>query len=184
MYGHDFRTAPNSGWRGSAEYNDVLAGARYLQGLPTVDPHRIGLWGGSYGGLLTALGLARNSDIFAAGVDYHGVHDWEVLLPDEHDDTASAPDLKGGELKSLRGPPPRMLLSVNGSLRFCSFREMMTGTSRLAKLSTLVQRLRENRVPFDQIVYPNEIHGFLLWKDWIRSYKATAQFFQQHLATH
>ena len=64
MYGADFREAPNTVWRGAAEYNDVLAGAHYLQGLPTVDPKRIGLWGGSYGGFLTALGLARNSDIF------------------------------------------------------------------------------------------------------------------------
>ena len=44
--------------------------------LPGVDPKRIGIWGGSYGGLLTALALARNSDLFKAGVDFHGVHDW------------------------------------------------------------------------------------------------------------
>src|SRR5438034_8835469 len=43
--------------------------------LPTVDAKKIGLWGGSYGGFLTAMGLARNSDIFAVGVDFHGVHD-------------------------------------------------------------------------------------------------------------
>src|SRR5438270_12190704 len=51
-------------------------GGRFLQGRPDVDPKRIGLWGGSYGGYLTALGLGRNSDLFAAGVDLHGVHDW------------------------------------------------------------------------------------------------------------
>ena len=62
MYGRAFREAPNSSWRGAAEYKDVVAGAKYLQGLPTVDPKRIGLWGGSYGGFLTAMGLARNSD--------------------------------------------------------------------------------------------------------------------------
>src|SRR5205823_12603669 len=48
----------------------------YLQSRNDVDSARIGLWGGSYGGYLTALGLGRNSDIFAAGVDFHGVHDW------------------------------------------------------------------------------------------------------------
>ena len=41
-----------------------------------MDRERIGLWGGSYGGSLTALGLGRNSDLFGAGVDFHGVHDW------------------------------------------------------------------------------------------------------------
>ena len=67
MYGHDFHDAQNAGWRGSSEYTDVLAGAAYLQSLPQVDPKRIGIWGGSYGGLLTALALARNSNIFAGG---------------------------------------------------------------------------------------------------------------------
>src|SRR5262249_61675233 len=66
MYGRPFREPPNTSWRGSAEYKDVLAGAKYLQGLPSVDRKRIGIWGGSYGGLLTALALSRNSDIFAA----------------------------------------------------------------------------------------------------------------------
>ena len=41
-----------------------------------MDAARIGIWGGSYGGYLTALALARNSDVFKAGVDLHGVHDW------------------------------------------------------------------------------------------------------------
>jgi dipeptidyl aminopeptidase/acylaminoacyl peptidase len=51
-----------------------------------VDPARIGLWGGSYGGYLTAMGLSRASDLFAAGVDFHGVHDWNqgirTFVPD------------------------------------------------------------------------------------------------------
>src|SRR5215813_5452309 len=80
MYGRAFREAPNTSWRGGAEYKDVVAAARYLQGLPSVDPKKIGLWGGSYGGYLTAMGLAHNSDIFAAGVDMHGVHDWSVRV--------------------------------------------------------------------------------------------------------
>src|SRR5215470_989455 len=90
MYGRPFREPPNTSWRGSAEYKDVLAGAKYLQGLPSVDRKRIGIWGGSYGGLLTALALSRNSDIFAAGVDFHGVHDWSVLRNRDSD----APDAR------------------------------------------------------------------------------------------
>src|SRR5262249_35694195 len=80
MYGRAFRDPANAGWRGSSEYRDVVAGGKYLQGLSYVDRKRIGIWGGSYGGLLTALALSRNSDIFSAGVDFHGVHDWSVLL--------------------------------------------------------------------------------------------------------
>jgi len=62
----------NTIWRGAAEYKDVVAAGRYLQTLPDVDAEKIGLWGGSYGGFLTAMGLARNSDLFQAGVDFHG----------------------------------------------------------------------------------------------------------------
>ena len=52
----------------------MLAGGKYLQSRPDVDPNRVGIWGLSYGGLLTAQALARNSDIFKAGVDLAGVH--------------------------------------------------------------------------------------------------------------
>jgi dipeptidyl aminopeptidase/acylaminoacyl peptidase len=180
MYGHDFRTAPNTAWRGAAEYKDVLAGARYLQNLPMVDPHRLGLWGGSYGGLLTAMGLARNSDIFAAGVDWLGVDDWSVFLPDWEEGAASAPDLKEAHELAWKSSPDSsvnqwkspVLLIQGDDDRNVPFNQMVD----------LVQRLRENHVPFEQIVYPNEIHDFLLWNDRIRSYKATAQFFQQHLS--
>lgn len=79
-YGMEFREALNYGATGASEFNDVLGAGLYLRGRNDVDPQRIGLWGGSYGGYLTALGLARASDLFAAGVDLHGVHDWNVVI--------------------------------------------------------------------------------------------------------
>ena len=180
MYGHDFRDPPNSGWRGAAEYNDVLAGAHYLQSLPTVDPKRIGLWGGSYGGFLTALGLARNSDIFAAGVDFHGVHDWTDFLPEWAEGESSAPDLKEAiQLAFSSSPNASMskwtspvLLIQGDDDRNVPFGQMVS----------VVQKLRAQKVPFEEIVFPDEIHDFLLWKDFIVSYKATAEFLQKHLA--
>src|SRR5262249_51888120 len=75
-YGRAFREAPNRAGRGAGEYQDIVAAGKYLQSRADVDPKRVGLWGGSYGGDLTALGLWRNSYIFAGGVDFHGVHDW------------------------------------------------------------------------------------------------------------
>src|SRR5438046_3761457 len=75
-YGRAFREAPGRAGRGATEYQDVVAAAKYLQGRNEVDAKRIGLWGGSYGGYLTALGLGRNSDQIAAGADLHGVPDW------------------------------------------------------------------------------------------------------------
>ena len=79
-YGRAFQHPPHAGPAGAAEYQDVLAGARYLQHVAGVDPKRIAIWGGSYGGYLTGLGLARNSDVFKAGVDFHGLSNWVPAL--------------------------------------------------------------------------------------------------------
>lgn len=181
MYGHDFREAPNASWRGSSEYGDVLAGAKYLMSLPNVDPHRIGIWGGSYGGLLTALGLARNSDIFAAGVDYHGVHDWSMFLPQWQEGAPSAPDYQEALKLAWQSSPDSsvdrwkspVLLIQGDDDRNVPFNQMVD----------LVQRLRARQVPFEQIVYPDEIHGFLLYRHWIQSYQATADFFERQLGS-
>jgi dipeptidyl aminopeptidase/acylaminoacyl peptidase len=179
MYGHDFREPPNGGWRGSAEYNDVLAGALYLQGLSNVDPKRIGLWGGSYGGLLTALGLARNSDIFAAGVDFHGVHDWSDFLPSWEQGAGSAPDLKDAEKLAFSSSPNASIATWKSPVLLIQGDD--DRNVPFSQMVSLVEKLRAQNVPFEEIVYPDEIHDFLLWKDFVRSYSATAAFFQRHL---
>jgi dipeptidyl aminopeptidase/acylaminoacyl peptidase len=176
MYGRAFREAPNSGWRGSAEYSDVLAGAKYLQGLPIVDRKRIGIWGGSYGGLLTALALSRNSDVFAAGVDFHGVHDWSVFLGANG---ANAPDATEAAQLAYNSSPVAsvshwkspVLLIHGDDDRNVPFQQT----------TDLAQRLREQKVEFEEIIFPDEIHYFLLWKTWVAGYKAAADFFNRKL---
>jgi len=179
MYGRAFRDAPNSGWRGSAEYKDVVAGAKYLQSLPYVDARRIGIWGGSYGGLLTALALARNSDIFAAGVDFHGVHDWSALLPGRADNASSAPDYQqavklafdSSPIAGVDGWKSPVLLIHGDDDRNVPFQQT----------TDLAQRLKKQQAPFEEIIFPDEIHDFLLWKTWVRGYEATADFFNRKL---
>jgi len=179
MYGRAFREPENTVWRGAAEYKDIVAGAKYLQGLSIVDAKKIGLWGGSYGGFLTAMGLARNSDIFAAGVDLHGVHDWSVFLPHWEGGKPNAPDLKEAEQLAFESSPNAsvakwkspVLLIQGDDDRNVPFEQTVD----------LVQRLREQHVPFEQLVFPDEIHGFLMHKSWIRAYGATADFFDRAL---
>ena len=80
MYGRAFRKADNASWRGAAEYKDVLAGAMFLQTLATVDPKKIGLWGGSYGGYMVLAGLAFQPQLWAAGVDIVGISSLATFL--------------------------------------------------------------------------------------------------------
>lgn len=182
MYGRAFREAPNTIWRGAAEYKDVVAAAHYLQSLPQVDSEKIGLWGGSYGGFLTAMGLARNSDIFKAGVDFHGVHDWSVFLTQEPffgNLSLKPPDADAAVKLAWESSPDAyvstwkspVLLIHGDDDRNVPFDQTVD----------LVQRLRKQHVGFEQIILPDEIHGFLRWKDWIRTYGATADFFDRTL---
>ncbi|HET7439793.1 MAG TPA: prolyl oligopeptidase family serine peptidase [Terriglobales bacterium] len=178
MYGRAFREPANAGWRGASEYKDILAAADFLRRLSTVDAKKIGLWGGSYGGYLTALGLARNSDLFAAGSDMHGVHDWSDFLP-HWENRPGAPDATEAYKLAFESSPDAsvshwkspVLLIHGDDDRNVPFSQTVD----------LVQRLRENHVRFEELLFPDEIHDFLLWKSWIKAYAATADFFDRML---
>jgi dipeptidyl aminopeptidase/acylaminoacyl peptidase len=178
MYSRSFREAPNGSWRGAAEYKDVVAGAKFLQSLPIVDAKRIGLWGGSYGGFLTALGLARNSDIFAAGVDMHGVHDWSVFLP-HWENHPGAPDAKEAEKLAFDSSPDAAVSTWRSPVLLIHGDD--DRNVPFGQTVDLAQRLREQHVQFEELIFPDETHDFLLWKDWIKAYTATSDFFDRAL---
>lgn len=179
MYGRAFREPANSVWRGASEYQDVLAGAKYLQDLETVDPQRIGLWGGSYGGLLTALGLARNSDVFKAGVDFHGVHDWSTFLPLWEENAETAPDAKEARELAYKSSVVASVATWHSPVLLIHGDD--DRNVPFEQTTELVQRLRAQNIPFEELIFPDEIHDLLRWEDWIRAYKATAGFFDRKL---
>lgn len=179
MYGRAFRQPADGGWRGSSEYKDVLAGARYLRTLSYVDPKRIGIWGGSYGGLLTALALSRNSDIFAAGVDFHGVHDWSVLLDRRQSGAEEAPDYKEAVKLAYDSSPVATVAQWRSPVLLIHGDD--DRNVPFQQTTDLVQRLRQHNVEFEEMIFPDEIHDFLLWKTWVRGYQATADFFNRKL---
>jgi dipeptidyl aminopeptidase/acylaminoacyl peptidase len=160
-YGREFRTAPRTGGQGNEEYLDILAAGRYLQGRADVDVSRIGLWGLSYGGILTAQGLARNSDIFAAGVDIAGVHLWGNDLDPE------STSYRASSVSEVRNWTSPVLLVHGDDDRNVAFSQTVG----------LVQLLRANQVPFELIVFPDEVHDFLVHERWIRTFEATDDFF-------
>jgi dipeptidyl aminopeptidase/acylaminoacyl peptidase len=181
-YGRQFHHPDHAGPAGAVEYQDVLAGAKFLQAQADVDPARIGMWGGSYGGYLTALALARNSDIFKAGVDLHGVHDWshlrdyipkpEVRYEQGDRDAAiklawtSSPDASVDHWKS-----PVLLIQGDDD-RNVEFQQTID----------LARRLEQHHLPFEELVLPNEIHGFLRHASWLTADSATAEFLARKLA--
>jgi dipeptidyl aminopeptidase/acylaminoacyl peptidase len=177
-YGLDFREALNYGATGASEFNDVTGAALYMKSRADVDPARLGLWGGSYGGYLTALGLARASDMFAAGVDFHGVHDWNKVIENfnaSYDPSKNAAAAKlafdSSPLASMDTWKSPVLLIQGDDDRNVPFSETVH----------LAEALRDHHVPFEQLVFPNEIHDFLLQRDWVTAYKATAGFFERRL---
>jgi dipeptidyl aminopeptidase/acylaminoacyl peptidase len=175
-YGQAFRRAPKRGARGASEYQDIVAGARYLRGRDDIDERAIGLWGGSYGGYLTALGLARDSDIFAAGVDLHGVHDWSQRISgaswiDYNNRDAQKVAFESSPVSSVQKWRSPVLLIHGDDDRNVSFSQTVD----------LVRRLREQNVEFEQIVFPDDVHDFLLHQHWLRAYAAAADFFDRHL---
>jgi dipeptidyl aminopeptidase/acylaminoacyl peptidase len=177
-YGLNFREALHYGATGASEYNDVVGAALYMKSRPDVDPKRLGLWGGSYGGYLTALGLARASDLFAAGVDFHGVHDWNDVIRNfvpaynpQKDIDAAKLAFESSPLASMKDWKSPVLLIHGDDDRNVPFSQTVR----------LVEALRQQGVPFEQIVFPNEIHDFLLHRDWVKAYQATADFFDRKL---
>jgi len=173
-YGLEFREALNYGATGGAEFNDVMGAGLYMKGRPDVDPARIGLWGGSYGGYLTAMGLARASDLFAAGVDFHGVHDWNqgirTFIPDYNvldDPDFSQRAFAASPMASVDTWQSPVLLIHGDDDRNVSFIESIN----------LITALRKRKVEVEQLVFPDEVHDFLRHQNWVRGYKAAAEFF-------
>jgi dipeptidyl aminopeptidase/acylaminoacyl peptidase len=175
-YGRAFREAPGRAGRGASEYKDIVAAGKYLQGRSDVDPSHVGLWGGSYGGYLTALGLARNSDIFAAGVDFHGVHDWPT---DNWDGKNISPELtklahESSPVTSVDTWKSPVLFIHGDDDRNVYFTQTVD----------LVARLRARGVAIEQLIFPDEVHDFLLHRSWLAGYRATSDFFDRRLKQH
>lgn len=177
-YGLEFREALNYGATGGAEFNDVMGAGLYMKSRADVDPARIGLWGGSYGGYLTAMGLSRASDLFAAGVDFHGVHDWNqgirTFVPDYNvldDPDFSRRAFAASPMASVDTWKSPVLLIHGDDDRNVSFVESIN----------LIVALRKRGVDVEQLVFPDEVHDFLRHQNWVRGYKATADFFNRRL---
>jgi dipeptidyl aminopeptidase/acylaminoacyl peptidase len=181
-YGYDFHQPPGAGARGASEYLDVLAGAAFLQTLPSVDAARIGIYGGSYGGFLTAMALARNSDVFAAGVDLHGVHDWTAerargMLSRERYE--QAPDLDLALETAWRSSPVSAMATWRSPVLLIHGDD--DRNVRFAQTTDLAQRLAAHGVPHEVLVLPGDTHHWMRFANAVTVDSATAAFLEKTL---
>ena len=180
-YGRAFRDAPGRAWRSASEYQDVLAAGRWLASQPGIDPQRIGIYGGSYGGLLTAQALARNSDLFKAGVAIHGVFDWSWPSPirghlnpsgffgvgeKEKEQAFAASPV--GHIAGWRSP----VLLISGD------QDMNVDVLETVDLA---QRLREQGVDVRTVIIPGEAHDFVRHSAWHQTWRALSGYVKEKL---
>jgi dipeptidyl aminopeptidase/acylaminoacyl peptidase len=186
-YGQAFQFPNNTGARGATEYRDVLAAGRYLQSRTDVDSRRIGIWGASLGGYLTALGLGRNSDVFAAGVDVHGVHDRVPTLTTDQlthamiGDGITEADLKQAVKVAYDSSPISTVATWKSPVLF-----IHGDDDRIVNFRQTIDmrnRLLAKGVKVEELVLPDDEHDSLLWQHWKTSISAMAEFFVRKLKT-
>ncbi len=175
-YGFEFREALNYGASGATEVKDLMGAGQYLKNRADVDASKIALWGGSYGGYLTAHGLAQASNLFACGVDIHGVHNWNTEIPTFAGwyDYAKYPAVAKKAFESspeyfVKGWKSPVLMIHGDDDRNVPFSESVT----------MAETLRKQGVHVEQLVFPDEVHFFLLHGNWVKAYKATFEFVER-----
>lgn len=181
-YGYEFHQPANAGTNGASEYIDIKAAGEWLAAQPFVDANKIGIYGGSYGGYLTAMALARDSKLFAAGVDIHGVHDRTIgrtqslLVPDNYE---RAPDATQALTTAWQSSPissidtwtsPVLLIHADDDRNV-----------RFSQSSDLVKRLEKRGIPYETLVVVDDTHHWMMHRNAIKVHKATAEFLERML---
>src|SRR5713226_6836601 len=169
-YGLDYREADNFGPGGGSELNDLIGTINYLRGREDVDSHRLGIWGPSYGGLMTALGLARASDAIAAGVDYSGIHNWSTYEPIDGAD-ANRLAVESSPIATIdQWHSPVLLVQADDD-----------SVVPFQQAAELIEGLRSHNIDHDVIMIPNEIHDMARYSSWMMLFNAADVYFDRHL---
>lgn len=174
-YGLDYREPDNFGPAGSSELNDILGAITYLRCRPDVDSHRLGIWGPSYGGLMTALGLARASDALAAGVDYAGIHDWPTFLTSVGEPT----DGDDANRRAVESSPVATIARWRSPVLLVQADDDHVVPPQQA--SELIEGLRSHDIDHEVLMIPNEIHDMARYSSWMTLFKAADAYFDRQL---
>ena len=179
-YGRDWRTAIYR-HMGGKDLEDVVDGARYLVATQKVNPKRLGVYGGSYGGFITLMAMFTTPDVFAAGAALRPVTDWTHY---NHDYTANILNEPQADAEAYRRSSPIYFAEgLKGALLIC---HGMVDTNVLFQDSVrLVQRLIELRKENWSVApFPVENHGFEEDTSWADEYKRILKLFEDTLKPH
>jgi dipeptidyl aminopeptidase/acylaminoacyl peptidase len=162
-YGYDFQYAKNTGGRnGIAEYQDIHAAGKWLAEQPFVDSNRIGVYGGSYGGFLTAMALSKNSDIFKVGVNIHGAN-YRMLK-------GKGANSSIGDSITIDWKSPVLIIHGDDDYNV-KFQESIE----------LSNRLMSKDVDVEYLIFPDENHHWMLFENLMKMNEATAQFLMEKM---
>lgn len=181
-YGFDFHRIVDGWSRGASEYQDIRAAGEYLRTLPQVDGARIGIYGGSYGGFLTAMALARDSDLFAVGVNIHGPSDWTA------DNASRIGGLGWDYEKGDRGVAADVAWRASPVAWVDGWRSPVLfihgdddRNTRFYHTIDLVRRLEARGVAHEELVIPDDTHHWMRHGNALRVWGATADFLGRYL---
>jgi dipeptidyl aminopeptidase/acylaminoacyl peptidase len=177
-YGYEFHRPAYGYYQGAVEYQDVKAGGEFLANLPQVNADKIGIYGGSYGGYLTSLALARDSGLFKVGVDIHGVHDLDGRydLPEGYE---VAPDYEEAKEIAWNSSPIADLDTWTSPVLFIHSDD--DRNVNVSQTTNLIRRFDELKKPYESILIPGDTHHWMKWENMIRVSNETANFLQKHL---
>jgi dipeptidyl aminopeptidase/acylaminoacyl peptidase len=185
-YGKSFNTADDHK-HGREPLWDCVAAKKYLQGLPYVDPARVGILGGSYGGYMVLAALAFQPQEFKVGVDIFGVSNWIRTLESipkwwEAERLALYKEIGDPEKERefLRETSP---LFHAEKIRRPLFVVQGANDPRVLKEESddIVAAAQKNGIAVEYVVFPDEGHGFSKKKDEIACWGAILKFLDRHL---
>jgi len=178
-YGFEFHKPAKAGASGASEYKDIKAAGEWLKKQKFVDTSRIGIYGGSYGGYLTAMALAKDSKIFAAGVDFHGVHDWTVQgnTAAGKDKYEKAPDFDAAQKVAWLSSPVSSINTWRSPVLIIQGDD--DRNVRFNQSVDLIRRLEKKGVTYETLMIVDDTHHWMKFENAVKVYNAAAEYFTQ-----
>ncbi|MCA9038507.1 MAG: S9 family peptidase, partial [Planctomycetaceae bacterium] len=176
-YGRDWRTAIYR-QMGHPEIDDLEDGRTWLNQSQGVDPERVGIYGGSYGGFMTLMALFTRPDTFACGAALRPVTDWAHYNHGYTSNILNTPDVD--PMAYAKSSPIEWAEGLKDPLLICH--GMVDDNVFFKDTARLAQRLIELRKEdWEVAMYPVEAHGFTRSSSWYDEYRRILELFERHL---